>query len=328
MTRDGGPAANTRARPRVAVCIVTYNHARYIADCLLSVLSQDVEADVSVWVGNDMSTDGTSAIVDDIARRWPERVHHVVHATRQGPIGNTLSLVAMAQGDYIAHLDGDDLWLPGKLREQLALLDASPRSTGCCTNAFVFDDEREPVGVFSNARSQLLGVADLLRRGNFLNHSSLLYRAVYRERLLALRPPFIDYRIHLLLASEGPLVYTSKPLVGYRANASGSMLVRDNEAVRAQYFEAIDAVLSSVDADVRADACADMVRRVFFRAVRLRRVNLLGQWWRVLAEKSAEGRIRFFFRCFFSVLGEAARQLLQALTSVLLGTRLRVLYFH
>jgi hypothetical protein len=173
-----------------------------------------------------------------------------------------------------------------------------------------------------------LSVADLLRRGNFLNHSSLLYRAIHRGPLLALRPPFIDYRIHLLLASEGPLVYTSKPLVGYRANASGSMLVRDNEAVRAQYFEAIDAVLPSVEANVRADGCADMLRRVFFRAIRLRSANLLRKWWAVLAEKSEDGRVRFFFRCFVAVLGEAARQLLQALISVLLRTRLRVLYFR
>ncbi len=55
-------------RPRISVCVSTYNHRRYIADCLLSVLSQDVDADVEVWVGDDMSDDGASDIIAALAK--------------------------------------------------------------------------------------------------------------------------------------------------------------------------------------------------------------------------------------------------------------------
>ncbi|APG04719.1 hypothetical protein BJI69_12980 [Luteibacter rhizovicinus DSM 16549] len=315
-------------RPTVAVCVVTYNHAAYIADCLTSVLSQQVDADVLVWVGDDMSTDGTSDIVANIARAWPGRVHHMVHASRLGPIGNYRAIIEAAEGDFVAHLDGDDIWLPGKLREQLAALAAAPGCSASCTNALVFDDEREPVGWFSNAISGIFDTAALLRRGNFLNHSSLLYRAEFRERILALPPPFIDYRMHLTLSEAGPILYTSKPFVGYRVNAAGSMLRRDNEAVRRQYFEAIEKALPAVSPKVRAEACADFLRRVFFRSMSLRRAALITEWWPLLSGLSGESRPRFIARCALQVIAEGMRQAIQATGSFLLRARLRVLYFR
>jgi glycosyltransferase involved in cell wall biosynthesis len=317
----GGP-------PIVAVCVVTYNHAAYIADCLTSVLSQQVDAVVQIWVGDDMSTDGTSEIVANIAKAWPGRVHHLLHTSRLGPIGNYRAIIEAAEGDFIAHLDGDDLWLPGKLREQLAVLAAAPACSASCTNALVFDDSREPVGWFSNATSGPFDMAALLRRGNFLNHSSLVYRAEFRDRILALPPPFIDYRMHLALSAAGPILYTSKPFVGYRLNAAGSMLRRDNEAVRHQYFEAIEQALPLVPPKIRAEACADFVRRVFFRSLSLRRPALLTQWWPLLSKLSDESRLRFMTRCTLQVVAEGTRQAVQLMASFLLRARLRVLYFR
>lgn len=315
-------------RVKVSVCVSTYNHRRYIADCLLSVLSQDVDAKVEVWVGDDMSNDGTTGIVASLAEAWPGRIHHVLHTERQGPIGNLRSLIALADGDFVAHLDGDDFWLPGKLREQLAMLQEAPECSACCANAFVFDDEREPVGIFSNARSKQLDTAELLRRGNFLNHSSLVYRARFRTVLLDLVPPFIDYRIHLALAAAGGMAYTSKALVGYRSNSSGSMLVHDNDAVRRQYFEAIEAALPAVPAKVRAEACADFVRRVAFRALRLKRPAMLRAWWPLALRGSGETTIRFALRCLGSFLMEAMRQGMQSVATSVLSAGARVLYFR
>lgn len=323
-----GAATDSGSRPVVAVCVVTYNHAAYIADCLLSVLSQQVDADVRLWVGDDQSTDGTSDIVASIAKAWPGQVTHMVHASRLGPIGNYRAIIEAAEGDFIAHLDGDDLWLPGKLREQLAALASTPSASASCTNAVVFDDMREPVGWFTNAPTGEYDTAALLRRGNFLNHSSLLYRTLHRDSLLALRPPFIDYRMHLTLSAAGPILHTARPFVGYRANAAGSMLRRDNEAVRRQYFEAIEEALPRVAPAIRAAACADFVRRIVFRSLSLRRPALLSEWWRVLAPLSGESRFRFVVRCASQVVAEATRQVIQASASFLLRARLRVLYFR
>jgi len=313
---------------RVVVCVVTYNHARYIDDCLLSVLSQHVDAEVSIIVGDDQSTDGTSERVARIADEWPGRVRHMLHEKRLGPIGNYRAIIAAAEGDFIAHLDGDDLWLPGKLREQLDLLDRDTSCVASCTNAVVFDDLREPVGVFSNAMSRSYAIDQLLRRGNFLNHSSLLYRAAHKDAILAIAPPFIDYRMHLELARNGPISYTSKVFVGYRANATGSMLANANEAVREAYFQAIASALPCVGRGVRRAACVDMARRVFFRALTSRNMALLKAWWPRLHQASGAGRPAFVGQFVLVTLGEGVRQFIQGASRLLLRAPLRVLYFR
>ena len=50
-------------RPRLCVCVVTYNQRVFIESCLRSILDQAVDADVRVVVGDDGSTDGTSDII-------------------------------------------------------------------------------------------------------------------------------------------------------------------------------------------------------------------------------------------------------------------------
>ncbi|UPG91436.1 glycosyltransferase [Luteibacter aegosomaticola] len=315
-------------RPNVTVCVVTYNHARYIADCLLSILSQDVDANVRIVVGDDSSTDGTTEIVAAIAAQWPGRIEHSVHQERLGAIGNLRFVVGQAGGDFVAHLDGDDFWLPGKLREQLMLLENHPESPACFTNAFVFDDTRHPVGVFTNAKSGTYDLAALLLRGNFLNHSSLVYRVAHRATVLELPTPFIDYRIHLGLALLGPLVYTDKAFVGYRCGSTGSMLATANDAVRERYYEALLSAIPDVASGVRVAACADMMRRIIFRATRSRNPALVRAWWARLCAAAQVGSLTMLRKTILNVCGESYRQFVQIMSIRLLRASPRVLYFR
>ena len=50
-------------RLKVSVCVVAYNHGRYIGDCLASVVGQQVDADLEILVGDDCSTDETREII-------------------------------------------------------------------------------------------------------------------------------------------------------------------------------------------------------------------------------------------------------------------------
>ncbi len=63
-------------RPKVSVCVVTYNQERYIRPCLDSVLSQEAPFPYEVVVGEDCSTDSTRSIVEDYARRYASHLAH------------------------------------------------------------------------------------------------------------------------------------------------------------------------------------------------------------------------------------------------------------
>ena len=113
--------------PRVSVICIFYNAERFFAEAIDSVLAQE-GVSFELLLVDDGSSDGSSAVAKDYARRHPETVRyleHEGHANRGMSATRNLGL-AHARGDYVAFIDSDDRWRPGKLREQAALLDGDP----------------------------------------------------------------------------------------------------------------------------------------------------------------------------------------------------------
>ena len=113
-------------RPKVSVCVVTYNQEAYIGQCLRSIVDQVTDFDFEVVVGDDCSTDGTGAVISDFCARYPTRVRSISHPKNIGPYQNYLRVHEAAAGRYVAHIDGDDYALAGKLQAQVDVLDSDP----------------------------------------------------------------------------------------------------------------------------------------------------------------------------------------------------------
>jgi glycosyltransferase involved in cell wall biosynthesis len=212
-------------RPTVSVCVTAYRHERYLGACLDSILAQDFGGTLDIVVGDDASPDGTAAVVAGYADRHPGVVRAFLHPTNRGPSDNIRFLIGQARGHYIAHMDGDDLWAVDKLRRQLAVLAADPAVEGVYSNAAVIDADAQPLGVFNAGVGERIGLDELLRRGNFLHHSSMLYRAAAAREFLAMDGVLLDYRLHLCLARRGPLAYVDAPLASYRWRNQGSVIM-------------------------------------------------------------------------------------------------------
>jgi glycosyltransferase involved in cell wall biosynthesis len=226
-------------RPKVSVCVATYNQRAYIKDCLLSVLMQGCDAELEILVGDDCSTDGTGEIVREVAAAYPGRLIAPRRERNLGGSRNYLDLIARATGDFIAHLDGDDYWMPGKLAAQVEFFRAHPECAAVYTNAVVINEGGELVGAFNNRQPPVFDTDYLLRGGNFLNHSSMLYRADLKQHLLAIDGEYIDYRMHLRLSRHGLLGYVNQILVAYRSGVATSMLQKSSDRVLELYWEAI-----------------------------------------------------------------------------------------
>lgn len=226
----------------VSVCVVTYNHARFIRDCLASVLAQREDVSLEILVGDDLSEDETGEIVAAFAARHPDVIRYFRHSERLGPTKNYQFLIREARGDYIAHLDGDDFWLPGKLRRQLSILERDPRLVAVYSNAVVVDDAGGLRGGFNAAMPERFDLGFLLRGGNFLCHGSLVYRATARQCILDMQAPFLDYQIHIRLAASGEFGYVNHALVGYRVASATSMSTLQSARVRELYWKALTCV--------------------------------------------------------------------------------------
>jgi glycosyltransferase involved in cell wall biosynthesis len=255
LTDPKEPAAR---KPLISVCIATFNQQDFIRDAVMSVLAQadPRQFSLEVLVGDDGSADATPEILRELAVRFTEYITIITHSPNVGAGKNYQALTARARGDFVAHLDGDDCWLPGKLAVQLAYLTIHPECVAVYSNALVTDAEGRLTGRFTNDDPRPFGADELLAKGNFLNHSSLLYRASSAQRVLDLPTPFIDYSIHLGLARDGLLAQLSGCWVLYRAGTATSMLRTMPEHVRDLYFGAMMEALPRMDGRTRAQASA------------------------------------------------------------------------
>ena len=154
----------SKSQVHVSVCVVTYNQSEFVRHCLQTILDQKTEFDFEVIVGDDFSTDGTREIVQELARQYPDKITAVLHEENIGATQNYLAVHNLAQGKYIAHCDGDDYWMPGKLQHQFSLLESDEGL------AFVAETEQKISG------QMLLTVDDLLEMANPVMHSSKMYR--------------------------------------------------------------------------------------------------------------------------------------------------------
>ncbi len=119
--------------PLVSVVIPVHNRAHLVGTALDSVLQQDM-ADVEVVVVDDGSTDGLERVLPD-----DPRLRLIAHARNRGAAAARNTGLACACGRYVAFLDSDDEWLPGKLRRQLAMLRAAPATVRMCVTACILD---------------------------------------------------------------------------------------------------------------------------------------------------------------------------------------------
>ena len=310
--------------PSVTVCIIACNQQAFIATCIRSVLAQESDAAVRILVGDDASDDGTSEIIQQLAIEHPGQVNHLRRDRRLGAMANMRDLMARADGDYIARTDGDDYWLPGKLRRQLDYLRRFPECAAVYTNAITLDEVGNRIGLFNDVGDAQFDLRDMLRRGNFLNNSSMLLRAKGRGAWLDVEIPQIDYQVHLWQARQGLLGHIGEPLAAYRVNTQGSMVVNSNDCVRELYWQAIQSVPRGlvVDDDY-AHGIADFLRRVCFRAVRTRDMSLLRRWSQVVFAASPYGWLRTMALVLANIVrmtGKLARGQVAA------GSHLPVLY--
>src|ERR1700758_715870 len=120
--------------PRVSVVIPVYNNETYIAAALKSVLSQTRPAD-EIIVVDDGSTDGTAKVLQSFCND----IRYLYQQNRGEPSARNRG-IREAKYEYIAFLDGDDLWRPNKLELQMKYLQQHPSCALVYADMSTFDE--------------------------------------------------------------------------------------------------------------------------------------------------------------------------------------------
>lgn len=220
--------------PKVSVCVVTYNHKDYIAQCLQSIVDQEIDFAFEIIVCDDCSTDGTSDIVREFAARHPQLIAAHIHKINIGPYENYKFAHLQAIGEYVAHIDGDDWMEPRKILCQTKQLDNMKHCQMSAHQMYLHSKRSLPKTTRTNPEE--ITVKYLLKTHPAFLNSSIMYRrnvvgAVFREKT-----HFIDFYVYVYAAINGPIAFANEPLGNYRENIGISS--------KNNYLPAIQAAIS------------------------------------------------------------------------------------
>lgn len=125
----------------VSIIVPTFNHEKYIKECIGSLVYQKTDYTYEILIGDDTSTDRTGQIIADMAKEYPGLIRVFRHKTNVGATKNGYSLVRAARGRYLAFCDGDDKWCDGgRIQRHIDFLEKHPSFSGICGKVHLMDE--------------------------------------------------------------------------------------------------------------------------------------------------------------------------------------------
>ena len=205
--------------PRVSVIIPLYNSNPFIMETLDSVLSQSYE-DMEVITVDDGSSDNTG---DLVRSRGDKRLVYI----RQDNAGISAARnrgLSVAKGEYIAFIDHDDKWLPGKIAKQMALFNSQKDLGLVYSDAYIVNAAGQRGGTFFKISKPHCGmVFEYMMNGNFIPvltaviKKSITEKTGYFDQRYKIAE---DWDYFIRVSKICPVSFVDAPLAEYRVHAS------------------------------------------------------------------------------------------------------------
>jgi glycosyltransferase involved in cell wall biosynthesis len=226
------------SQPLVSAIMPVYQAAPFISQTLDSVFAQTYERIELVAVDGG-STDETPEILTDYARRHPGRVRLIRGEPGSGVCERRAQALEISSGELIAWLDSDDLWLPTKTEEEVALLRERPEVGVVYSHFEAFESDSDEALDWSDARHDRQGdlLEDLFVDGCFIGALTTMFRReAMTRRNLKLRTKDFSYgddlQLWLQLALDWEFAVIPKVLARYRRHGRNQSEREGNSELR------------------------------------------------------------------------------------------------
>lgn len=186
-------------KPLVSICCTTYNHEKYIKECLDGILMQKTIYPFEIIIHDDASTDTTPQIISQYVKKYPTLIKPILQKENQYSKGIeicTQFVFPKAQGKYIAMCEGDDYWIdPLKIQKQIDILEKNIHYSAVFANYRIQDERNNNIKEYiTNYSKKLYNEFDVLAGVMFGIHS------------ICFRKSVIDYDLFHRIKSNGDLI--------------------------------------------------------------------------------------------------------------------------
>jgi glycosyltransferase involved in cell wall biosynthesis len=213
-------------RPKLSVCMPTYNYARYLPEAIQSVLMQTF-TDFELIIIDDCSRDNSAAIIADYARQ-DRRIVARINDRNIGMVANWNRSLAAAQGEYIKFLFGDDALADRSALEKMAAALGTDDGVSLVAAARrVVDETSRTVKVISTYRGGASRPGrDIIRdciveqKNRIGEPSAVLFRKKHAERGFDPRyRQIVDMEMWFHILEQGSFAYIPEPLISFRIHS-------------------------------------------------------------------------------------------------------------
>ncbi len=178
-------------KPKVTIVCTAFNQKDFIAQALDGFVMQKTNFPFEVIVHDDASTDGTTDIIREYEKKYPDIIKPIYQKENQFSQGKDIlidCILDYIRGEYVAMNEGDDYWIDeNKLQRQVDFLDANPDFTVCFHPVkVIWEDNSQPDSIFPTPayrfHKQALTLEDLLKH-NFIQTNSVMYRWCLKKEM-------------------------------------------------------------------------------------------------------------------------------------------------
>lgn len=218
--------------PLVSIIIPSYNHEKYIEECILSIINQTYE-NIELIVIDDGSTDSSNIILTKLQQQYN---FIYIHRPNQGLINTLNEAIHLAQGEFVSWMGSDDFFVPEKTQLQINFFNANP-DFALCYGKMTFIDNNSKI--IKEAKSNSFAAGYVLPKllykcfiplPTIMVKKDILLQYGFDERFF-----LEDYPLWLKIAKSYKVGYVNETLTYYRlhgSNASANLIKMVREVER------------------------------------------------------------------------------------------------
>ncbi|HTH30415.1 MAG TPA: glycosyltransferase, partial [Lacibacter sp.] len=211
---------NDKMSALLTVCLITYNHKRYIRQAIEGVLKQRVNFSIELLIADDFSTDGTRDILKEYQQRYPEFVKLILQEKNVGPAQNWTDLITAPTSKYIAYFEGDDYWIDEhKLQKQVDFMEANADHSFCFHQALRVNESTSQYDVYPQTALRSFNTQEFLQLIT-IPMASLVYRREVPIQIIK-KHSHGDFLMLCSLLTHGKAYFFQEVMSVYRVHTNG-----------------------------------------------------------------------------------------------------------